>query len=285
MPLATAPPAPTAASNPACAPGTTVSVAAAPTGTTYYWQTVANGSTTTNNAATALPVTASGTYYVSAFDAATSCWSNTSSIAVVVDAYIPPTPLTTINPLNVCSGATTAPLTVTPAASSGQATITFATNYTVAASANVNFPGSLTIPAGATITSSSLVFSGFTTAGSTYYNDMSYSLSGASTTSGTFTVSSNVVTGNTSCVGRANIPTGITRIANDAFLRASGLTSAFIPNTVTSMGTQAFQQSGLTTIDFEAGSTLTSIASAAFQNIPLTSIVIPDSVGNDVGFD
>ena len=96
--------------------------------------------------------------------------------------------------------------------------------------------------------------------------------------SGTFTVSANKVTGNTSCTGRAVIPSGITEISNDAFLSATGLTSAFVPNTVTYIGTQAFQQSGLTTIDFEANSTLTTIASAAFQNIPLTSIVIPDSV-------
>lgn len=96
--------------------------------------------------------------------------------------------------------------------------------------------------------------------------------------SGSFTVSSNVVTTNTSCTGRAEIPSGVTEIANDAFLSAAGLTSAFVPNTVTRIGTQAFQLSGLTTIDFESGSTLTTIASAAFQNIPLTSIVIPDSV-------
>jgi len=100
----------------------------------------------------------------------------------------------------------------------------------------------------------------------------------ACSVSGTFTVLSNKVTGNTSCTGRAVIPSGITEIANDAFLSSTGLTSAYVPNTVTRIGTQAFQQSGLTTIDFEADSTLTTIASAAFQNIPLTSIVIPDSV-------
>ncbi|MBP5983236.1 MAG: T9SS type A sorting domain-containing protein [Fluviicola sp.] len=179
MPVATAPPAPTAAANPACAPGTTVSVAAAPSGTTYYWQTVANGSTTTNNAATALPVTASGTYYVSAFDAATSCWSNTSSIAVVVDAYIPPTPLTTINPLNVCSGATTAPLTVTPAASSGTAVVTFGSNVNVAAGLTSNLSGTLSIPVGSTITSAVLSFNGVTTTSGTWPSDLDIQLSGA----------------------------------------------------------------------------------------------------------
>lgn len=100
----------------------------------------------------------------------------------------------------------------------------------------------------------------------------------ACSVSGTFTVTANKVTGNTACTGRAVIPSGITEISNDAFLSATGLTSAFIPNTVVRIGTQAFQQSHLTTVDFEASSTLTRIESAAFQNIPLTSIVIPDSV-------
>lgn len=100
----------------------------------------------------------------------------------------------------------------------------------------------------------------------------------ACSVSGTFTVTANKVTGNTACTGRANIPSGITEVSNDAFLGATGLTSAYIPNTVVRIGTQAFQQSHLTTVDFQASSTLTRIESAAFQNIPLTSIVIPDSV-------
>jgi hypothetical protein len=181
MPVATAPPAPLAAANPACAPGTTVSVAAAPSGTTYYWQTVANGATTTNDAATALTVTASGTYYVSAFDAATSCWSNTSSITVVVDAYIPPAPLTTINPLNVCTGSTTAPLTVTPAASSGQAVVTFGSNVNVAAGTVSTLTGVLSIPVGSTITSAVLSFNGVTTTSGTWPSDLSIALSGGAT--------------------------------------------------------------------------------------------------------
>ena len=100
----------------------------------------------------------------------------------------------------------------------------------------------------------------------------------ACSVSGTFTVSSNVVTGNTSCTGRATIPSGITEIADDAFLSATGLTSAFIPNTVTRIGASAFRVSHLTTIDFEANSTLATIGAGAFQQIPLTSIVLPDSI-------
>lgn len=100
----------------------------------------------------------------------------------------------------------------------------------------------------------------------------------ACSVSGTFTVNANIVTASTGCTGRADIPSGITEIADNAFKTRSGLTSAFVPNTVTRIGVSAFQQSGLTTIDFEAGSTLNTIAEAAFQNIPLTSITIPDSV-------
>jgi outer membrane protein OmpA-like peptidoglycan-associated protein len=100
----------------------------------------------------------------------------------------------------------------------------------------------------------------------------------ACSVSGTFTVLANKVTGNTACTGRAVIPSGITEVSNDAFLNATGLTSAYIPNTVVRLGTQAFQQSHLTSVDFQASSTLARIESAAFQNIPLTSIVIPDSV-------
>lgn len=100
----------------------------------------------------------------------------------------------------------------------------------------------------------------------------------ACSVSGTFTVNANIVTTSTGCTGRAEIPSGITEIADDAFKTRSGLTYAFVPNTVTRIGISAFQQSGLTSIDFESGSTLTTIASAAFQNIPITSIVLPDSV-------
>ena len=105
FPTATMPPAPIAAVNPACVTtGTTISVAAAPVGTVYYWQgTTANGSSTAQNAATPYPVAATGTYHVAAYETATGCWSNTSSLLVTVDTYVPAAPTADPDNFNICS--------------------------------------------------------------------------------------------------------------------------------------------------------------------------------------
>jgi hypothetical protein len=97
FPTAAAPPVPVAAMNPACVTdGTTISVAAAPFGVEYYWQgTDQFGILQTDNATTDYPVTASGTYYVRAFDIASSCWSVASGVAVTVSTIIPQAPTTT----------------------------------------------------------------------------------------------------------------------------------------------------------------------------------------------
>ena len=121
-------------------------------------------------------------------------------------------------------------------------------------------------------------------------------------TSGTFTITNNVVTGNTNCAGAAVIPSGVTSIGFDAF-RAGELTSITIPNSVTSIGGNAFLQaraltsinignsvtsignaafyeaSSLETVTFAAGSVLDSIGNYAFQGTTsLESITIPNSV-------
>ena len=99
-------------------------------------------------------------------------------------------------------------------------------------------------------------------------------------TSGTFTITNNVVTGNTDCVGAAVIPTGVTSIGEGAFYRAKSLTSITIPNSVTSIGDYAFEgASKLDTVTFAAGSALDSIGELAFAGADsLTSITIPNSV-------
>lgn len=61
-------------------------------------------------------------------------------------------------------------------------------------------------------------------------------------TSGSFTVTDNVVTSNTLCVGEADIPAGVTAIAADVF-KASGLTAVKIPASVTTIGNLAFANS------------------------------------------
>jgi hypothetical protein len=82
--------------------------------------------------------------------------------------------------------------------------------------------------------------------------------------------------------GAANIPSSIggmpvTSIGNNAFYQCTGLTSVTIPNTVTSIGTNAFFNTGLTSIT--VGSGVTNIESGAFADCTaLTNITLPDSV-------
>ena len=118
-------------------------------------------------------------------------------------------------------------------------------------------------------------------------------------TSGTFTVLSYDVTGNTSCVGAVNIPSGVLAIATNAFLNntvitsvtvpdsvitiysaafrgTSGLISATISNSVEDIYNLAFYQSPLTSLTI--GNSVTNIGDNAFSENNLTSLVIPNSV-------
>ncbi len=182
FPVATPPPAPTADVTPSCAPaGSVLSVASAPAGYAYYWQgTVLNGSSMANPATATYNATSTGTYYVSAYETATQCWSNTVGIAITVDSYIPPAPLAVNDPVNTCVGSMSVPVEAVPSATSGSAVITFGTNYTLVPGPST-LNGTLTIPVGATITSSVLTFDDVTTGPSQWLSDMSFSLSGAST--------------------------------------------------------------------------------------------------------
>ena len=71
------------------------------------------------------------------------------------------------------------------------------------------------------------------------------------------------------------IPSSVTSIGSNAFYN-SGLTTITIPNSVTSIGSSAFYSSSLTSITIP--SSVTSIGSYAFYNSGLTSITIPGSV-------
>ena len=71
----------------------------------------------------------------------------------------------------------------------------------------------------------------------------------------------------------------VTRVGSWAFSWCDGLTSVNIPETVTSIGSQAFNFTGITEIDFP--NSLESIESGAFQGCGgLTSMFVPQSVTN-----
>ena len=127
-----------------------------------------------------------------------------------------------------------------------------------------------------------------------------------STVTGSFTITdtttNSVVTSSSSCAGSATIPNGVTSIGNSAFLNATALTSITIPNSVTTIGNSAFFNTSLysitipdsvnsigygafelatklTTVNFGADSSLTSIGPFTFSSASsLFSITIPNSV-------
>lgn len=99
-------------------------------------------------------------------------------------------------------------------------------------------------------------------------------------TSGTFTVTDDVVTGNTGCVGAVTIPATVTAVAPMAFFNATGPTSVAFsaPSRVTSIGSLAFYaNANLRTVALP--SSVTSIGTHAFENASsLTAITIPSGV-------
>lgn len=93
-----------------------------------------------------------------------------------------------------------------------------------------------------------------------------------------FIIAGGVVSGGGSCTGAVAIPTGVTSIGNEAFLRAEQLTSITIPASVTSIGAGAFQQtSSLKSINIPEG--ITTIPDRTFLSAAsLRNITIPASV-------
>ena len=179
MPVAPLPPNPSVGASSACL-STTLSVAA-PTNTniTYYWQgTNAIGTSTASNAATAYTATATGTYYVAAYDASTSCWSATNGASVTIQTVVPSAPTTAISSLSVCQGAVSATIAAqTPA--SATKTVTLGSAVSLPGSGNAILTQTISIPAGVTIVSTNLLFNGVTTTALTYPNDIKATLSGA----------------------------------------------------------------------------------------------------------
>ncbi len=69
---------------------------------------------------------------------------------------------------------------------------------------------------------------------------------------------------------------GLTTISSQAFLGASALESIVLPDSLTSMSSNAFENAGLTSLTI--GSGLAAIPANAFQGTKITSIVIPATV-------
>lgn len=98
---------------------------------------------------------------------------------------------------------------------------------------------------------------------------------------GTYTVSSGVVTSNSSCAGDVEFDASVTSIANQAFQNNSSLSSVIFPASVTSIGNDAFKNSKINSITFNEG--LTSIGSYAFADIAPSAgtrlnVVFPNSL-------
>jgi len=102
FPLETTPPTPLGV-NPACLPGTEISMPAPPADVLYYWQTAVNGISTSNPTTTPLFVTTTGMVYVSAFNTVTQCWSETAELSVSINTNVPPSVIADPDVFNFCS--------------------------------------------------------------------------------------------------------------------------------------------------------------------------------------
>jgi hypothetical protein len=97
-------------------------------------------------------------------------------------------------------------------------------------------------------------------------------------TRGTFTVASNVVTGNTGCVGDVIIPSGVTSIGPNAFKDNYDIYSVVIPDSVLVIDAGAFWGADEIT-SLTIGNGVTTIGEDAFNRvIKITTLNIPNSV-------
>ena len=121
IPVAPLPPSPVADQSPACLTTNITVPASGSPNVTYYWQgTNSTGTSNALNASSPYAVTASGTYYVAAYDANTNCWSNANGVAVVIDTQIPNAPVVLPSSATICFGGNqllVAPFSVNTAAS------------------------------------------------------------------------------------------------------------------------------------------------------------------------
>lgn len=87
-----------------------------------------------------------------------------------------------------------------------------------------------------------------------------------------FVIHDGVLTKYTGAGGAVVIPDGVTRIGREAFYQCTGLTNITIPNSVTDIGSRAFQKSGLTSITIP--SSVSYIGEFSFSIDTLTSFSV-----------
>lgn len=104
--VAVAPPAPIAAANPACLPGTEIVIVGnAPADVAYFWQgQSANNSNMDLPATSPYFVSETGTYYVKAKNNISGCWSEAVGLNVVINTVIPATPIVDVTNYVICEG-------------------------------------------------------------------------------------------------------------------------------------------------------------------------------------
>jgi hypothetical protein len=183
FPSATTPPAPTADLNPSCVTtGSVLTAATPPADTEYYWQgTDALGTSTTLPATATYPVAATGTYYLAAYETISGCWSATSSLAVVVEAYIPPSPTAVPDAYFICTSGTTQQVTAT-VPSSSTVEYVLGASFTSDGVTATTVPFNVTaLPAGATITSATVMLTNVNAIGGSYRSEIRVAISGAYT--------------------------------------------------------------------------------------------------------
>jgi len=177
--IADLPPIPVAGTNPVCIVGTEITMPTPDPGFEYYWQTIENGTSSVNNSSTPWDITTTGTYYVATFEPASNCWSETTSISVVVDTYVPEAPTVTESVFNLCIGETTQEIEA-EAPSSGTLSIILGENVNWAVGTTI-LSGNINLPNGATITGSTFIINGVSTFDGTWLSDLSFNLSGVAT--------------------------------------------------------------------------------------------------------
>ena len=115
---------------------------------------------------------------------------------------------------------------------------------------------------------------GLVLVGSAHVESAQATTSTVNCTTGSFTITDNVVSNGSTCTGTADIPSGVTSIGNYAFENASSLTSVTFSgsSSLTSIGDYAFSgASRLTSITIPSG--VTSIGNYAFYNASSLSSV------------